>query len=211
MRQVHKSAPQRRRDFVDAAIAVMQRKGLLETTSRDIAAQARVSVGLLHHYFDSHDALLAEAFEEVATADLERVQRDVAQVDDPAERLNLLVEVFAPADDDWQYQVWLDVWSAAAHHPALLDASRQVNDRWQAFMAGLFRDGVERGVFHCADPEAAAWRVLALLDGMAIQTVAGQTRMPRDQLHDWVRTAARAEAGLPEVRTLVPRRSGPKS
>jgi AcrR family transcriptional regulator len=195
--QVHKSAELRRRDFVDAAIAVMRRKGLLETTSRDVAAEAGVSTGLLHHYFDSHDDLLAVAFEEVAAEDLVRVREALEGIGDPALRLDLLVDVFAPAGDDWQYQVWLDVWSAAAYHPALLAASQRRNQEWQELMAGLFRDGIAQGSFHCSDPEAAAWRLLALLDGMAIQTVAQQTAMPRERLHGWVRAAARAEAGLP--------------
>jgi len=197
MAQVHKSAERRRRDLVDAAIAVMRRKGMGEATSRDVTQAAGVSAGLLHHYFDTFDDLLATAFEEVADADLDRVRAALEGIADPVERLDVLIEVFAPTDDDWQYQVWLDVWSVSARHPTLLRAAQRCNAEWQQLMADLFRDGVATGAFRCADPEAAAWRSLALLDGMAIQSVAQQTTMPRRQLHAWARDATRAEAGLP--------------
>lgn len=196
MAQVHKSKDERRRDFIDAAVAVMRCKGMGQTTSRDIAREAAVSTGLLHHHFASHDDLLAVAFEEVVLADLARVGDLLAEVDDPVERLDLLIEVFAPVGDDWQYQVWLDVWSAAARHPALQGVSRRVNAQWQTLMADLFRDGAARGQFRCPDPAAAAWRLLALLDSMALQTVAHQSQVPRERMHGWVRSAARAEAGL---------------
>ncbi len=212
MAQVHKSKEQRRRDFIDAAVAVMRRKGMGQTTSRDIAAEAGVSTGLLHHHFDSHDELLAVAFEEVSTADLERVRAALDAVPDPAVRLDLLIDVFAPRGDDWQYQVWLDVWSAAARHPALAEVSQRINAQWQQLMADLFLDGIDRGVFRCADPHAAAWRLLALLDSMALQAVAHQSDIPRERMHDWVRSAARAEAGLarPEPRYEPPSSRGTK-
>jgi AcrR family transcriptional regulator len=196
MVQVHKSRQQRRHDLIEATIAVMQRKGMGAATSRDVTAEAGVSAGLVHHYFDSFDHLLAAAFERVAFADLHRVRDELVGIADPVERLDHLIEVFAPAGDDWQYQVWLDVWSVSARHPTLLEAAQRCNAEWQQLMADLFRDGVAQGAFHCRDAEAAAWRVLALLDGMAIQTVAEQTSMPRSLLHQWVRDAARAEAGL---------------
>jgi len=197
MTQVHKPAEQRRRDLIDGAVAVMRRKGMGEATSRDVTREAGVSAGLVHHYFETFDDLLATAFEEVADADVQRVREELATIDDPVARLDRLIEVFAPEGDDWQYQVWLDVWSVAARHPTLLRAAQHSNAEWQRLMADLFRDGVASGAFHCPDAEAAAWRVLALLDGMAIQTVAQQTTMPRALLHGWVRDAARAEAGLP--------------
>ncbi|MFN8193485.1 MAG: TetR/AcrR family transcriptional regulator [Nocardioidaceae bacterium] len=196
MAQVHKPAERRRRDLIDAAIAVMEQKGMGEATSRDVTKAAGVSAGLVHHYFDTFDDLLATAFEEVAHADLDRVREALADIPDPVRRLDVLIEVFAPTGDDWQYQVWLDVWSVAARHPTLLQAAQRANTEWQQLMADLFRDGIASGDFHCADPEAAAWRVLALLDGMAIQTVAQQTTMSRSLLHGWVRDAAHAEAGL---------------
>ena len=121
----------------------------------------------------------------------------VAEIHDPVVRLDLLIEVFAPEGDDWQYQVWLDVWSAAARHPALQRVSQKANAKWQRLMGDVFREGTAQGIFQCAGPDASAWRLLALLDSMALQTVAHQSEIPRATMHEWVRASARAEAGLP--------------
>ena len=64
------SPDQRREAIVDAALAVARRKGLGATTVRDVAAEMGTSSGLIHHYFDSMDDVLAAAFERVAGEDL---------------------------------------------------------------------------------------------------------------------------------------------
>ncbi len=61
---------QRREAIVAAALDVAVRKGLASTTVRDVAAEMGTSSGLIHHYFDSMDEVLAAAFERVAAHDL---------------------------------------------------------------------------------------------------------------------------------------------
>ena len=57
---------QRREAIVAAALEVAVRKGLASTTVRDVAAEMGTSSGLIHHYFESMDEVLAAAFERVA-------------------------------------------------------------------------------------------------------------------------------------------------
>ena len=45
--------------IVDAALAVARRKGLAPTTVRDVALEMGTSSGLIHHYFESMDHVLA--------------------------------------------------------------------------------------------------------------------------------------------------------
>lgn len=200
--QRHVPAPERRAMLVEATVRVMRRKGLLETTGRDVASEADTSVGLVHHYFDSHDALLVAAFEQVTLADFERVQGLVATADDSTVALRVLVHEFAPARRAWQYQVWIDAWAASAHHPELRRSSRTVNLRWVRLFGSVFTSGVASNEFTCPDPAAAGWRLLALLDGMAVQSTAGQIATSRRTLIGWVARAAETEAGLP-VGTLL--------
>ncbi len=64
-------APADRRDAIVAAtLRVAVVKGLASTTVRDVAAEMGTSSGLIHHYFDSMDEVLAAAFERVALQDL---------------------------------------------------------------------------------------------------------------------------------------------
>ena len=195
-RQVHKPAATRRQELVDAAVRVIRRKGLLETTSRDVAAEAGTSTGLLSHYFESQDQLLVAAFEQVATQDLARVRRALQAAPDAVTRLRVLLDEFAPAARSWQYRMWIDVWAASAHHGELRRSSRRLNGEWLSTLTGLMAGGVGEGAFTCADPAASAWRLLALLDGMSVQLVAHQGRTARPDLLRWVREAAAVEAGI---------------
>ena len=60
------SPTERREAIVDATLAVMLRQGMAATTARDVAHEMGTSSGLIHHYFDSMDDVLAAAFERVA-------------------------------------------------------------------------------------------------------------------------------------------------
>lgn len=65
---------ERREAIVDAALAVAVRKGLGATTVRDVSAEMGTSSGLIHHYFDSMDDVLATAFDRAAGQDLAAVE-----------------------------------------------------------------------------------------------------------------------------------------
>ena len=49
----------------------------------------------------------------------------------------------------------------------------------------------------CPDPEGSAWRVLSLLDGLALQAVAHQVAIDRADVVSWSIGYAEAELGLP--------------
>ena len=188
---------QRREAIVAAALTVAVRKGLASTTVRDVAAEMGTSSGLIHHYFDSMDEVLAAAFERVAAHDLGLSARLVAEAPSPIEALRVFFQTYTPADKDWAFQLWLDAWAEAARRPAVQATSRRLNLEWQALLEQTIAAGVGAGSFACADPGAAAWRILSLLDGLALQVVAHGTTITRDQVVAWATGAAEGELGLP--------------
>lgn len=187
---------QRREAIVAAALDVAVVKGLASTTVRDVAAAMGTSSGLIHHYFDSMDDVLAAAFERVATQDLEVSAGLMAEATSPVDALRAFFRSYTPADKDWAFQLWLDAWAEAARRPAVRAVSRRLNLEWQAQLERTIRDGVRSGAFVVADPDAAAWRILSLLDGLALQVVAHGTTIPRDAVVDWSTAAAESELGL---------------
>lgn len=187
---------QRREAIVDAALAVARVKGLASTTVRDVAAEMGTSSGLIHHYFASMDDVLAAAFERVATQDLVSSADLVAQAGSPTAGLRAFFGSYTPADNDWAFQLWLDAWAEAARRPALQATSRRLNLAWQELVADIIRSGVADGSFRCADPSAAGWRILSLLDGLALQVVAHGTTISRNEVLAWATGAAERELGL---------------
>ena len=154
---------QRRETIVAAALDVAVRKGLASTTVRDVAAEMGTSSGLIHHYFDSMDEVLAAAFERVAAQDLGLSARLMSEAPSPVEALRVFFRTYTPADKDWAFQLWLDAWAEAARRPAVQATSRRLNLEWQALLERTIVDGVATGDFvvpgpsrrRVADPVAA--------------------------------------------------------
>ncbi|MBA2300338.1 MAG: TetR family transcriptional regulator C-terminal domain-containing protein [Chloroflexi bacterium] len=187
---------QRREAIVAAALDVAVRKGLASTTVRDVAAEMGTSSGLIHHYFGSMDEVLAAAFERVALQDLEYCARPMAAASSSVEALAVFFRTYTPADKDWAFQLWLDAWAEAARRPALQVTSRRLNLEWQGLLERTIRRGVTEGSFACSDPPGAAWRILSLLDGLALQVIAHGTTVTRDAVVAWSTEYAEAELGL---------------
>ena len=110
---------QRREAIVAAALVVAVRKGLASTTVRDVAAEMGTSSGLIHHYFDSMDEVLAAAFERVAATGPGVSAGAMAEAASPVEALRVFFRTYTPADKDWAFQLWLDAWAEAARRPAV--------------------------------------------------------------------------------------------
>jgi AcrR family transcriptional regulator len=189
--------PSQRRDaIVDAALSVALTKGLGSTTVRDVAAAMGTSSGLIHHYFESMDDVLAAAFERVAAADLEVTATAMAATASPTAAIVEYLRTYAPADKDWAFQFWLDAWSEAARRPALRATSRRLNLAWQELLQRTIVAGVASGELRCDDPVGAAWRIVSMLDGLALQVVAHGTTVRRPDVAGWAATAAELELGL---------------
>ena len=187
---------QRREAIVAAALDVAVRKGLASTTVRDVAAEMGTSSGLIHHYFESMDDVLAAAFERVAEQDLGLSARLMAEAASPVEALRVFFRTYTPADKDWAFQLWLDAWAEAARRPAVQATSRRLNLEWQGLLERTIRSGAAAGAFTCPDPGGAAWRILSLLDGLALQVVAHGTTISRAEVVAWATGAAEVELGL---------------
>ena len=187
------SPDDRRQAIVDATLTAARRQGLGATTVRDVAAEMGTSSGLIHHYFESMDDVLAAAFEHAASRDLARARERVAAERDPMAQLEGFIESYAPAQSDWTMQLWLDAWAEAARRPAVQRVSRSLNREWQGLVRGIIDGGLTVGVFHCHDSDAAAWRLLSVLDGLALQVVAHDALITRDEVVEWARSAAAHE------------------
>lgn len=191
------SAERRRDAIVDAALSVAQRKGLAATTVRDVAAEMGSSSGLIHHYFETMDDVVAAAFERVAGRDLDETEALLQEAGDPTSVVRAFLSSYAPVGEDWAFQLWLDAWAEAGRRPALREVSGRLNLAWAAMLERAIRDGVRDGVFRSDDPAGAAWRILSLVDGLALQVVAHQTIVDRADMLAWAATATERELQLP--------------
>ena len=175
----------------------MLRVGMAATTVRDVAREVGSSSGLIHHYFASMDDLLAAAFERAAGRDLAATREALAACDGAVEQLGTFFATYTRAEQDWAFQLWLDAWAEASRRPAVQRTSQRLNIEWQQLLVRIADEGIRAGVLSCPDPEAAAWRILSLLDGLALQTVAHRDSIDRQAVLAWSVAYAEAELGLP--------------
>ena len=68
---------------------------------------------------------------------------------------------------------------------------------WKDAVAAVIEDGVATGELTCPDPHAAAWRITAMLDGLAVQVTVHKGVVSRRELNQWVAELTERELGLP--------------
>ena len=78
----------------------------------------------------------------------------------------------------------------------MAEVSRRLDLRWKDTVAEVIRQGVAMGEITCADPSAAAWRITALLDGLAVQATVHDGALTRAPGDAWVRALAAQELGV---------------
>lgn len=77
----------KRRQILDAAIAVFAEKGFHKSRVSDVARAGGVADGTIYLYFKSKDAILIAIFEEAMGVMISGVEAAIADLDDPLERL----------------------------------------------------------------------------------------------------------------------------
>lgn len=187
----HKRKPPevRRREIMDAVVAIGVERGLDAISVRDVAEHCGVAPGLIHHYFPSVDELLAESFGTWADSSL-TVLRDLSREESPRMALALTVANLSP-----DQRIWNDALSSASRHRQLRDRAKALSEDYLAHVEGLIRAGIDREQFTCDDPTLSAWRIILLLDGMvAMMHILDLIR--RDQLATIVGPVVERELGL---------------
>jgi AcrR family transcriptional regulator len=191
------TAPDRREDILRAAVAQIAERGVAAVRVADVAAALGVSTALVFYHFRSKDRLVAEAFAYAARRDLDRLAEVAGAGGSARRRLVRALRLYHPsgsAAPGWR--LWIDGWSAALRTPELRRVCRRLDLRWRDTIAGLIAEGVAAGEFSCADPEAAAWRITALIDGLSVQTTVHRGVLTRKQAEAWAYDQAARELGL---------------
>ncbi|HEX6767520.1 MAG TPA: helix-turn-helix domain-containing protein, partial [Polyangiaceae bacterium] len=96
-----KKGERTRERLVRSAFALFEKKGFERTTLRDIAARAKVSLGLLYRYYPSKDALVVELYDGLSK-EFERRSKKLPQgtwLLRFAAALRLSIDVLAPHRD----------------------------------------------------------------------------------------------------------------
>lgn len=187
----------RRDEILRAAVRELERRGFAHTRVADIAAELGISTALVFYHFDTKEALFATAFADAAERDVRRLEAAVAADGPSTVKLRAILRLYAPVGSASGWPLWIDAWAAALREPALRRVSRKLDVRWKNAVAAVITDGVAAGELTCPDPHAAAWRITAMLDGLAVQVTVHKGVVTRRELSTWVAELTERELGLP--------------
>lgn len=169
--EAHKVA--RRQQIIDAAYRCFARKGLNQTTMRDIYDEAELSAGAVYHYFDSKDAIIEASFE----FDYERSQalfESAIVRDDPVKAVHELLDFFFRGLESAAMlgapQVNVQSWGEALVKPPLLNTiQRLLNSYLEALTKIISKAQAIGEIDQSLDPSAVGRMLLSLYYGLELQ------------------------------------------
>ncbi|MFD5555260.1 TetR family transcriptional regulator C-terminal domain-containing protein [Streptomyces sp. NPDC127068] len=210
MARVRLSVGERREELVRAAIEQIEARGVSDVRIADVAAALGVSNALVLYHFASKEKLVAAAFAHAAESDLARLRMSLGRRTSAVRRLRAAVRWYAPTGQAKGWRLWIEGWAVSLREPALRAVTRDLDRQWKSAIVEVIAEGAAAGEFVCADPEAAARRLTALLDGLAVQATVYTGSVSRTRLQGWVDEALAQELGLTvQALTTERRRSRP--
>ncbi|MGW0816745.1 TetR/AcrR family transcriptional regulator [Streptomyces viridiviolaceus] len=196
MVRVRLSVTERREELLRAAIEQMAARGVAALRIADVASALGVSNALVLYHFSTKEKLVAAAFTYAAEDDLARLRGLLGRRTSALRRLRSAVRWYAPTGQAKGWRLWIEGWAAALREPALREVTRELDRQWKAALAEVIAEGVAAGEFPCPDPEGAALRLTALLDGLAVQLTSYGGAVSRARAQEWVDEALARELGL---------------
>ena len=87
------SREQKRNRILRAAIEVFASKGYFAARMTDVASEAKVADGTLYLYFEGKEHLLMSIFDDVLGRFIERLDTEIAAIEDPIEKLSVMIRL----------------------------------------------------------------------------------------------------------------------
>ena len=185
-----KQPEEERRDAIlRAAYTIAARERLGGVTARAVAAEARVSSGLVFFYFESIDNLLVALLDWLLDRTIARAQRGVSnagtEADDPAKRLTGTVALAVrrlPRERE-RVELFFDYWVLGTRHPVVRRKIRRALALYRESFVAEAQAAIDahpdRYVHTSA--EGLADVIASFLYGCALQVVTDPTRFDTER------------------------------
>jgi TetR/AcrR family transcriptional repressor of bet genes len=175
--------PIRREQICRAAATVIAREGFAGTTLRKVADEAGVSTGMLNHYFSNRQDLLTQTLVFVSERTQTKAREAMAGIPAGHARLVALLDTTlvesVELSEGWR--VWINAYGEAVHLPQLRTTIEERLQSWYPIL-----DEALEGLVP-ATPDGTipwSWKLDALLNGLAIQTLASEAPLAPDAVRD---------------------------
>lgn len=198
-----KTVAVRREEIVLAALAQVRTHGIAGVRAADVAKALDISTALIFYHFGTLENLIVEAFRQAAETELAGLRKVQARRGSVTSRLRAVLGLYGPSDSTDGWPLWIEAGAAAMRDSQLRAVLQRLDLHWRDTVVALIAEGVGAGDFRCADPHGAAWRLTAMLDGLAVQVVAREGTVTTDDCARWVAEAMAHELGIDPTLTAV--------
>ncbi len=160
----------RRRQLLDAAVAVMERTGFHQMSMAALADEAEVSVGLIYQYFGSKEEILLDAIVGILEAFSDQLAPAMdAAGDDPVERIAAGFDRYVRIIDANRRAVALTYRESRTLPAAGRARIKQLEVVTAAPLREAVQAGVDAGIFTPVDVDLMVYDLLMLAHGWTLK------------------------------------------
>lgn len=165
---------EKKRHILKAAIRVFAKSGLAQAKIRQIAEAAGIGKGTIYEYFSSKEELFWMAFEVFAEETGQIIQRKIASVKDPAEKIRVYITSWAEMmNNEMQefsnlmFEIWAESMRRDQKKGRTILAEMYAQYRLQ--IKSILDEGVSKNIFKPMNTMGVAGLIIGGLDGLFLQ------------------------------------------
>lgn len=163
---------QRRRALIEATIHCLGERGVEHSSIRNICEEAGVSIGLVNHYYSGKEALVADAYQQVADDLLARLQDEVDAAGEGARaRLSAFFRgSFSSFNlDPGLLRVWMAFWQLSQQSAVIAEVHARTYRAYRETLEELLGELADEHGFDRGAVPLAAIGLSGLLDGLWLE------------------------------------------
>ena len=175
---------ERREQILRSASRTIAQRGIKSLRVADVAADAGVSPGIIHYYFNNKQSLTRAAFERNFEHSLSRRAAILNSSDDAPKKLRAVVDAYLPEDGETveAWHVWAELWVEGLHDVELQRLNERAYGEWRGIISMIIRAGQSANQIDAGDPVEIANMLVGMLDGLALQVLLGSRDMDLEKM-----------------------------
>ena len=164
-----------RERVMQEAWALLAERGLADLSLSELGRRLDTSAGHLSYYFGSKNGLLLELLRWSEGELAEQLALLLESGGSAEKRLHdLCLLNFPRAAGDPRWLLWIELWPRVLHEPALREAQLEYDAVWRAAITRILAELTD-------DVETLTQRVFALIDGLSVALLTGDTTLTIEQ------------------------------
>jgi AcrR family transcriptional regulator len=167
---------ERREQILSAAIRIFARRGLAATKIGDIAAAAKLSHGLVYHYFESKEKVFIELVNRAMESATESVKMVDAMPLEPLEKIKTISEyvtrsIYEDEESAYYFLLMVQAYVSDANPEEIRTLIRDVF-RPDIIMQKIVEEGQKQGTIYDGNPGDYSTLYWSAIQGLALTKIA---------------------------------------